>query len=80
MNARASLGSCLDREVRNEARRLNDCMRDLAMATLGRRSAELEALRASVLESSAALIARRMNDIDAKIEAERARRDELGQP
>jgi hypothetical protein len=80
MNARASLGSCLNREVRNEARRLSDRMRDLAMATLGRRSPELEALRASVLASSAALIASRMGDIDAKILTESARRAELGQP
>jgi hypothetical protein len=79
MSARTSLSSCLDREVRNEARILDNCMRDLAMATLGRRNAELEALRASVLESSAALIARRTANLDSKIESERVRRDELGQ-
>jgi hypothetical protein len=80
MNARASLGSCLNREVANEARILSSRMRDLAMATLGRRNAELEALRASVLASSAALIESRMSDIDVKIQAESARRAELGQP
>lgn len=80
MHARASLGSCLDREVPNESRILRDAIMCLSLCTLKRRNAQREELRERVIASAKALLDRRNENLSQKIEAEAARRASLGQP
>lgn len=76
----SSLGSCLYREVPNEARRLATAVADLELATLARRDATRAARKVQALAHAAAVLARRLDGLDAKIQAEGAERSAAWQP
>jgi hypothetical protein len=76
----SSLGSCLHREVRNEAYGLSQAVQSLTIAGLARRDASREARKAQALTRAAEALARRLDGLDAKIAAEAASRAEKGQP
>ncbi len=79
-HCRTSLASCLDREVRSEARSLLRAVAELELASLARRSPEREARKLSALCAAANILSSRTAGLDAKIQAEAERRASLGQP
>lgn len=76
----SSLGSCLYREVPNEARILRSAMQALQISALKRRDAGREARKAQALERAARVLAERETDLPAQIAAEAERRAAKGQP
>lgn len=79
-DGRASLASCLCREVPNESRRLRAAMAELELCTLARRSEGREAHRARALQLAAETLAARSANLDGRINAEAEKRASLGQP
>ena len=79
-HARASLTSCLYREVPNEARILVNAIAELELCSLVRRDAAREARRGDAIKMARAELARRTDGLEAKILAEAADRAAKGQP
>jgi hypothetical protein len=78
--ARASLGSCLYREVPNESRRLAAAMSELELCTLARRDAYREGRKLAALAAAADTLARRAVGLAEHIKTEAESRICLGQP
>lgn len=76
----SSLGSCLHREVPNEAQRLSQAVQSLTIAGLARRDARREERKAQALARAAEALARRSDGLAAKVAAEASERAAKGQP